>query len=75
MLWLSDYLATALFSKVEAPLLIQRFINPNFRNAAPDAEIVQTHARRFHQRLAFLKANWMLGAVSPLVNELRRLPG
>lgn len=40
MLWLCDYLATALFSKVEAPLFIQQFINPNMRQAEPVPEIV-----------------------------------
>ncbi|MEO1554248.1 MAG: glutathione S-transferase family protein, partial [Pseudomonadota bacterium] len=40
MLWLCDYLATALFSKVEAPLFIQQFINPNFQKIDPDPEIV-----------------------------------
>ena len=40
MLWLCDYLATGLFSKVEAPLFVQRFINPNFRNTDPDAAVV-----------------------------------
>lgn len=40
MLWLCDYLATALFSKVEAPLFIQQFINPNMRQEHPDPEIV-----------------------------------
>jgi len=40
MLWLCDYLSTALFSKVEAPLFIQQFINPNFRQTEPDADII-----------------------------------
>lgn len=40
MHWLCDYLATALFSKVEAPLFIQQFINPNFQKIEPDPEIV-----------------------------------
>lgn len=40
MLWLCDYLATALFSKVEAPLFIQQFINPKFQKIDPDPEIV-----------------------------------
>ena len=40
MLWLCDFLASALFSKVEAPLFMQKFINPNFQNTAPDEGIV-----------------------------------
>lgn len=40
MLWLCDYLATAFFAKVEAPLFIERFINPNFRNADPNPQII-----------------------------------
>ncbi|MEM1390094.1 MAG: glutathione S-transferase family protein [Pseudomonadota bacterium] len=40
MLWLCDYLSTAFFSKVEAPLFIQNFINPNFRQTEPDPDIV-----------------------------------
>ncbi len=40
MLWLCDYLATALFSKVEAPLFIQQFINPKFQKIDPDPEMI-----------------------------------
>ncbi|MEM9570648.1 MAG: glutathione S-transferase family protein [Pseudomonadota bacterium] len=40
MLWLCDYLATAFFSKVEMPLFVQKFINPNFQNTAPDQAVV-----------------------------------
>ncbi|MEM1390720.1 MAG: glutathione S-transferase family protein [Pseudomonadota bacterium] len=40
MLWLCDYLSTAFFSKVEAPLFIQNFINPNFRQTEPDPDII-----------------------------------
>lgn len=47
MLWLCDYLATALFSKVEAPLFIQKFINPSFQQIDPDPAIVAAaHAAR-----------------------------
>ncbi|MEL7111504.1 MAG: glutathione S-transferase family protein [Pseudomonadota bacterium] len=41
MLWLCDFLGTGVFSKVEAPLFIQRFINPNLRGMAPDDAIIQ----------------------------------
>lgn len=45
MLWLCDYLASALFSKVEAPLFIEQFVNPNFRQTEPDPKVVaQAHA-------------------------------
>ncbi len=40
MLWLCDYLSTALFAKVEAPLFIQKFINPNFQQLAPDQAVI-----------------------------------
>lgn len=40
MLWLCDYLSTALFSKVEAPLFVQRFIAPNFQKADPDPDVI-----------------------------------
>ncbi|QLC22412.1 glutathione S-transferase family protein [Parasphingopyxis sp. CP4] len=40
MLWLCDYLGTGLFSKVEAPLFIQRFINPAFLNMETDDAVV-----------------------------------
>ncbi|MEL7547471.1 MAG: glutathione S-transferase family protein [Pseudomonadota bacterium] len=40
MLWLCDYLSTALFSKVEAPLFIQQFVGPNFQNKSPDRDII-----------------------------------
>ena len=47
MHWLCDYLATALFSKVEAPLFIQNFIRPNFQQADPDPAIVaEAHEAR-----------------------------
>ena len=41
MHWLSDYLATGLFSKVEAPLFIQRFVNPNFLQMEPDPNVIE----------------------------------
>ena len=41
MLWLCDYLATALFSRVEAPLFIQKFVNPTFQNTPPDPAIIE----------------------------------
>ncbi|MEM7460159.1 MAG: glutathione S-transferase family protein [Pseudomonadota bacterium] len=40
MLWLCDYLSTAFFAKVEAPLFIQRFINPNFQKTPPDQTVI-----------------------------------
>lgn len=40
MLWLCDFLATGLFSKVEVPLFMERFVNPNFRQTAPDQSII-----------------------------------
>ncbi|MEM0987134.1 MAG: glutathione S-transferase family protein [Pseudomonadota bacterium] len=40
MLWLCDYLATALFSRVEAPLFVQKFINPRLRKTEPDQEVI-----------------------------------
>ncbi|MEM6412706.1 MAG: glutathione S-transferase family protein [Pseudomonadota bacterium] len=40
MLWLCDYLGTGLFSKVEAPLFIQRFINPVFLKQEPDQSVI-----------------------------------
>lgn len=40
MLWLCDYLGTGLFSKVEAPLFIQRFVNPAFLNMETDDAVV-----------------------------------
>ena len=40
MLWLCDYLGTGLFSKVEAPLFIQRFVNPVFLGKETDNTLV-----------------------------------
>ncbi|MEM9670494.1 MAG: glutathione S-transferase family protein [Pseudomonadota bacterium] len=40
MLWLCDFLATGLFTKVEAPLFIQRLVNPNFFKLEPDQSII-----------------------------------
>ena len=41
MLWLCDFIGAGVFSKVEAPLFIQRFINPNMLGFDPDPVIVQ----------------------------------
>ncbi|MEO1029722.1 MAG: glutathione S-transferase family protein [Pseudomonadota bacterium] len=40
MHWLCDYLATGVFSKVEAPLFFQRFIRPVFQQAEPDQTLI-----------------------------------
>ncbi|WP_299326936.1 glutathione S-transferase family protein [Parasphingopyxis sp.] len=40
MFWLCDYLGTGLFSKVEAPLFIQRFVNPMLLKTPTDAAVV-----------------------------------
>lgn len=56
MLWLNDYLATALFAKVEAPLFIQQFINPNFQNAPADAEVVAAAQSAKPQVFDYLEA-------------------
>jgi len=36
MLWLCDYIGTGVFSRVEAPIFINRFVNPNFLQKEPD---------------------------------------
>lgn len=40
MLWLCDWLGTGLFGKVEAPLFIQRFVNPAFFQKDTDQAVV-----------------------------------
>lgn len=61
MLWLCDYLATALFSKVEAPLFIQQFINPAFQNTAPDADIVAAAQQMKPQVFDYLESQLVSG--------------
>ncbi|MEM1138823.1 MAG: glutathione S-transferase family protein [Pseudomonadota bacterium] len=40
MHWLCDYLATGLFAKVEAPLFVQRFVNPVYLGREPDQAVI-----------------------------------
>ncbi|MEO0548962.1 MAG: glutathione S-transferase family protein [Pseudomonadota bacterium] len=61
MLWLCDYLATAFFSKVEAPLFIQRFINPNFRKTEPDQTIVDQALAIMPQVFDYLESQLLNG--------------
>lgn len=61
MLWLCDHLATALFSKVEAPLFIQQFINPTFQNTAPDADIVAAAQQMKPQVFDYLESQLVSG--------------
>ena len=56
MLWLCDYLATALFSKVEMPLFVQKFINPNFQKQAPDQAIVDAALAYMPQVFDYLES-------------------
>ena len=61
MLWLNDFLATALFSKVEASLFIQNFINPTFRQTEPDAAIVAEAYAAMPQVFDYLEAQLASG--------------
>ncbi len=61
MLWLCDYLATALFSKVEAPLFIQQFINPTFQKTDPDPEIVAAAHNAKPQVFDYLESQLISG--------------
>ena len=45
MHWLCDYLATGLFSKVEAPLFIHRFVNPVLLQKQSDHEVFDKSGR------------------------------
>ncbi len=56
MLWLCDFLGTGVFAKVEAPLFIQRFVNPNMRGTAPDAAIVQAALDQMAYHFDYLEA-------------------
>jgi glutathione S-transferase len=67
MLWLCDYLGTGLFSRVEAPIFINRFVNPNFLGkesdeAAVDAafELIPRYFGYLEEQLAHGKP-YMLG--------------
>ncbi|NQY95833.1 MAG: glutathione S-transferase family protein [Henriciella sp.] len=61
MLWLCDYLATALFSKVEAPLFIEQFIKPNFQQTDPDPEIVAAAKQMRPQVFDYLESQLVSG--------------
>nr|WP_070961290.1 glutathione S-transferase family protein [Hyphomonas sp. Mor2] len=61
MLWLCDYLATALFSKVEAPLFIQQFINPTFQQVDPDPAIVAAAHQARPQVFDYLESQLISG--------------
>ena len=70
MLWLCDFLGTGVFSKVEAPLFIQRFINPNLRGAAPDAAIVQAALDQIPYHFDYLESQLKEGAPFLLGDEI-----
>ncbi|NQY12581.1 MAG: glutathione S-transferase family protein [Henriciella sp.] len=61
MLWLCDYLATAFFSKVEAPLFIQKFVNPNFQNTEPDQAIIDAALAYMPQVFDYLESLLLSG--------------
>jgi len=61
MLWLCDYLATALFAKVEAPLFIQQFINPTFQQTDPDPAIVAAAHEARPQVFDYLESQLVSG--------------
>ncbi|MEM9178289.1 MAG: glutathione S-transferase family protein [Pseudomonadota bacterium] len=61
MLWLCDYLSTAFFSKVEAPLFIQKFINPNFQNTEPDQAVIDAALAYMPQVFDYLEAQLRSG--------------
>ena len=56
-----DYLATALFSKVEAPLFIQQFINPTFQNTDPDPAIIAAAHEARPQVFDYLESQLVSG--------------
>lgn len=74
MLWLCDFLGTGVFAKVEAPLFIQRFVNPSLRGTAPDADIVQAALDLIPYHFNYLEAQlqdgkpFMLGDQISLVD-------
>ena len=70
MLWLCDYLATALFSKVEAPLFIQRFINPNFRQTDPDQAAINEALAVMPQVFDYLESQLVSGRPYLLGDEM-----
>ncbi|MEM9741645.1 MAG: glutathione S-transferase family protein [Pseudomonadota bacterium] len=60
MLWLCDYLTTGLFAKVEVPLFIQRFVNPNFFQKGTDQAVVDRALGLLPQHFDYLE-----GQLSP----------
>ncbi|MEO1187544.1 MAG: glutathione S-transferase family protein [Pseudomonadota bacterium] len=61
MLWMCDYLSTALFAKVEAPLFIQKFVNPNFQNKAPDQTVIDAALAYMPQVFDYLESQLLSG--------------
>lgn len=61
MLWLCDYLSTALFAKVEAPLFIQKFVNPNFQKTDPDPAVIDAALAYMPQVFDYLESQLQSG--------------
>ena len=70
MLWLCDFLGTGVFSKVEAPLFIQRFINPSMMGKAPDPDIVQAALDQMPYHYDYLEGQLVDGAPFLLGDEI-----
>ncbi|MEM6581298.1 MAG: glutathione S-transferase family protein [Pseudomonadota bacterium] len=67
MYWLCDFIGTGLFSKVEVPLFLNRFVNPVFLNQKPDADAVAAALKAMPYHYDYLEAQlsqrspWLLG--------------
>lgn len=67
MLWLCDFLATGVFSKVEAPLFIQRFVNPTMYKKEPNHALIEAALEAMPKHFDYLEEqlnhgkNWLLG--------------
>ncbi|MEM9724159.1 MAG: glutathione S-transferase family protein [Pseudomonadota bacterium] len=67
MLWLCDFLGAGLFSKVEAPLFVQRVINPNFLKKEADAGVIAAALDALPRHFDYLEGQ--LGDGAFLVGE------
>ncbi|MEL7042564.1 MAG: glutathione S-transferase family protein [Pseudomonadota bacterium] len=70
MLWLCDFLGTGVFSKVEAPLFIERFINPNMLGKATDPDVVDAALAQIPYHFGYLDDQLQAGASFLLGDEM-----
>ncbi len=70
MLWLCDYIGTGVFSRVEAPIFINRFVNPNFLQKEPDQDAIDAAMALIPRYFGYLEQQLSHGKPYFLGDEL-----